>query len=201
MGRGRGHRKLTLRRVCVFCGSATGTRPAFAEAARRLARALAARGTGIVYGGGSVGLMGVTADAGLEAGAEVIGVIPHGLVAREVAHRGLTDQRVVPDMHTRKALMAELADAFVALPGGFGTLEELFEALAWGQLGIHAKPVGLLNTDGYFDPLLAFVDNAIASGFVRAEYRAFLLVGDEPEALLDQLERHQLPAVPAWALP
>jgi len=199
--RGRGGQGLTLRRVCVFCGSAVGGHPAFAEAARRLACALAARGTGIVYGGGSVGLMGVTADAGLAAGGEVIGVIPHGLLVREVAHRGLTEQRVDPTMHARKALMAELSDAFVALPGGFGTLEELFETLAWGQLGIHAKPVGLLNTGGYFDPLLAFVDNAITSGFVRAEYRAFLLVGDDPEALLDRLERHRLPAVPAWITP
>lgn len=199
--RGGGGQELTLRRICVFCGSAVGSHPAFAEAARRLARALAARGTGIVYGGGSVGLMGVIADAALAAGAEVIGVIPHGLVVREVAHGGLTEQRVVPTMHARKALMAELSDAFVALPGGFGTLEELFEALAWGQLGIHAKPVGLLNTGGYFDPLLAFVDNAIASGFVRSAYRAFLVVADEPEELLGRLEGHSLPVVPAWITP
>ena len=189
---------VTLRRVCVFCGSAAGRDPAHADAARRLAGALAARGVGIVFGGGSVGLMGVLADEALAAGAEVIGVIPHGLVAREVAHRGVRDQRVVPTMHARKALMAELADAFVALPGGIGTLEELFEVWTWAQLGIHRKPLGVLNTRGYYDPLLAFVDRGIAAGFVRPEYRRFLLVASEPEALLDGLARHAPPAVAAW---
>jgi uncharacterized protein (TIGR00730 family) len=173
----------------------------FAEAARGLARAVAARGTALVYGGGSVGLMGVAADAALAAGARVVGVIPHALVAREVAHRGLTEQRVVPTMHARKALMTELADAFVALPGGFGTLEELFEVLTWAQLGIHAKPIGLLNTAGYYGPLLAFVDRAIADGFVRPEYRGFLVVADEPGELLDRLETHHPPAVPRWISP
>jgi hypothetical protein len=185
----------------VFCGSAAGRDPAFAEAARGLARAFARRGTGIVYGGGSVGLMGVLADEALGAGVEVIGVIPHGLLVREVAHRGLTEQRVVPTMHARKALMAELADAFVALPGGLGTLEELFEVVTWAQLGIHAKPIGLLNTRGYFDALLAFVERAIAAGFVRPEYRGFLVVADQPDALLDTLERHRPPAVAGWATP
>jgi uncharacterized protein (TIGR00730 family) len=190
-----------IRRVCVFCGSSTGADPIHAHEARRLARALAGRGAGLVFGGGSVGLMGVIADEALAAGAEVIGVIPHGLVAREVAHRGLRDQRVVPTMHARKALMAELADAFVALPGGFGTLEELFEVLTWAQLGIHHKPIGLLNTRGYFDPLLAFVDGAIAAGFVRPEYRSFLVVADAPEALLDALARHHPPPMAAWISP
>jgi uncharacterized protein (TIGR00730 family) len=190
-----------LRRVCVFCGSSTGADPVYADEARRLVRALAARGAGLVFGGGSVGLMGVIADEALAAGAEVIGVIPHGLVVREVAHRGLRDQRVVPTMHARKALMAELADAFVALPGGFGTLEELFEVLTWAQLGIHHKPIGLLNTRGYFDPLLAFVDRAIAAGFVRLEYRRFLVVAESPDAVLDALERHQPPRVAAWIRP
>jgi uncharacterized protein (TIGR00730 family) len=187
-----------IRRVCVFCGSSVGAADAYARAAHALAESLAQRGVGIVYGGGSVGLMGVLADAGLAAGAEVIGVIPHALVAREVAHRGLTEQRVVPSMHARKALMAELADAFVALPGGFGTLEELFETVAWAQLGIHAKPIGVLNTAGYFDPLLAFVDRAIADGFVRPEYRRFLSVGRDPAELIAALEQHELPAVPRW---
>ena len=191
----------TLRRLCVFCGSATGSDPIYAEEVRRLARAMAARGPGLVFGGGSVGLMGVIADEALAAGGEVIGVIPHGLVAREVAHRGLRDQRVVPTMHARKALMAELADAFVALPGGVGTLEELFEVWTWAQLGIHRKPIGLLNTRGYFDPLLAFVDGAIAAGFVRPEYLRFLVVADAPEALLDALERYRPPAVAAWISP
>ncbi|HEY7509650.1 MAG TPA: TIGR00730 family Rossman fold protein [Vicinamibacteria bacterium] len=190
-----------MRRVCVFCGSAAGRDPAFAEAARGLARGFARRGTGIVYGGGSVGLMGVLADEALGAGVEVIGVIPHGLLVREVAHRGLTEQRVVPTMHARKALMAELADAFVALPGGLGTLEELFEVVTWAQLGIHAKPIGLLNTRGYFDALLAFVERAIAAGFVRPEYRGFLVVADHPDALFHALERHRPPAVAGWATP
>ena len=175
-----------------------GRDPAFADAARGLARELAGRGLTLVTGGGSVGLMGVVADAALAAGTEVIGVIPHALVAREVAHGGLTEQRVVPTMHARKALMAELADAFVALPGGFGTLEELFEVLTWAQLGIHSKPIGLLNTAGYYDALLAFVDRAIAGGFVRPEYRAFLVVAPGASDLLDRLEAHRPPAASAW---
>jgi uncharacterized protein (TIGR00730 family) len=178
-----------------------GKDASFAEAARALAMALAARGTALVYGGGSVGLMGLAADAALAAGGRVIGVIPHALVAREVAHQGLTEQRVVPTMHARKALMAELADAFVALPGGFGTLEELFEVLTWAQLGIHAKPIGLLNTGGYYDSLLAFVDRAIAAGFVRPAYRGFLVVAADPAELLDRLETHRPPAVAAWVTP
>ena len=190
-----------MRRVCVFCGSASGRDPVYAEAARGLARALARRGAGLVYGGGSVGLMGVIADEALARGVEVIGVIPHGLVVREVAHQGLADQRVVPSMHARKALMSDLSDAFVAMAGGIGTLEELFEVLAWAQLGIHAKPIGLLNTRGYFDPLLAFVDQAIAGGFARPEYRTFLVVRDEPEALLDALWSHRPPTVAAWITP
>ena len=178
-----------------------GRDPAFADAARGLAGELARRGVALGTGGGSVGLMGVVADAALAAGAEVIGVIPHGLVAREVAHRGLSEQRVVPTMHARKAVMAGLADAFVALPGGFGTLEELFEVVTWAQLGIHAKPIGLLNTSGYYEPLLAFVERAIADGFVRPEYRAFLVVAPGPAELLDRLETHRPPAVPAWITP
>jgi uncharacterized protein (TIGR00730 family) len=190
-----------VRRICVFCGSAAGAEAVFAEATRALARALAARGTELVTGGGSVGLMGVAADAALAAGARVIGVIPQALVAREVAHTALSEQRVVPTMHARKALMVELADAFVALPGGFGTLEELFEVLTWAQLGIHAKPIGLLNTAGYYDPLLAFIDRAIAAGFVRPAYRAFLVVASHPDELLDRLERHEPPVVAAWVSP
>jgi uncharacterized protein (TIGR00730 family) len=185
----------------VFCGSATGADPVFADAARGLGRELARRGSALVFGGGSVGLMGVIADEALAAGAEVIGVIPHALVAREVAHAGLTDQRVVPTMHARKAQMAELADAFVALPGGFGTLEELFEVLTWAQLGIHAHPIGLLNTAGYYDALLSFVDRAVAEGFARPACREFLVVGAEPGELLDRLEMHRLPPVPAWITP
>jgi uncharacterized protein (TIGR00730 family) len=144
-----------VRRVCVFCGSSTGRDPRYAEQASALARELVSRGIGLVFGGGSVGLMGVDADAVLAGGAAVTGVIPRGLAARELAHRGVADMRVVPTMHARKALMAELADAFVALPGGIGTFEELLEIATWGQLGLHAKPIGVLNVAGYYDPLVA----------------------------------------------
>src|SRR5919199_3791597 len=176
-----------MRRVCVFCGSSPGADPAYAAAARRLAEVLVRRGIGLVYGGGSVGLMGVLADAALAAGGEVTGVIPRALQAREVGHAALPDLRVVETMHERKALMAELADGFVALPGGLGTLEEFFEVWTWAQLGIHAKPCGVLNVGGYFDPLLAFLDHAVAEGFVRDAYRAMLLVAAEPAPLLDRL--------------
>jgi uncharacterized protein (TIGR00730 family) len=174
-------------RLCVFCGSQAGGRPVYAEAARRLGGALAARGWGLVYGGGHVGLMGVLADAALAAGGEVIGVIPQGLVARELAHPGLTRLHVVGTMHERKALMADLAEAFAALPGGFGTADELFEALTWAQLGLHAKPVGLLNVGGYFDPLLDWLDASVREGFVAAEHRRFLRVAPDAEALLTTL--------------
>ena len=178
----------TLKHICVFCGSSVGARPAYVEAARELGGTLAGRGLGIVFGGGKVGLMGVLADAALAAGGEAIGVIPEALVAREIAHNGLTELRVVRSMHQRKTLMADLADAFIALPGGYGTLEEFFEAVTWTQLGIHRKPCGLLNVDGYYDTLLALLDRAAADGFIREANRSLVLDAPDVATLLVKLE-------------
>ncbi len=177
-------------RVCVFCGSSDGARPEYLQAARAVGAGLAGRGVGIVYGGAHVGMMGALADAALAAGGEVVGVIPRTLWDREVAHTGITSLRVVTTMHERKALMAELSDAFLALPGGIGTLEELFEVWTWAQLGIHAKPVALLDVAGYYAPLVAFLDSSVAEGFVRPAQRAALLVDDSPARLLDRLAPH-----------
>jgi uncharacterized protein (TIGR00730 family) len=190
-----------VKRVCVFCGSSPGRDPRHREAAGRLAHVLVGRGLALVFGGGSVGLMGVLADAVLAAGGEAIGVIPHGLAAREVAHGGLLDLRVVPSMHARKSLMAELSDAFLALPGGFGTLEELFEAITWSQLGIHRKPIGVLNVGGYYDGLIGFLDHAVAEGFVSRENRGLVQIADTPEALLDRLTAHRPGEGPKWITP
>jgi uncharacterized protein (TIGR00730 family) len=187
-----------VKRVCVYCGSSEGRDPRYREAAVRVGHALAERGLGLVYGGGGIGLMRVVADAVMEHGGAVIGVIPHGLAAREVAHRGVKEMRVVPSMHARKTLMAELADAFLTLPGGFGTFEELFESVTWAQLGIHRKPLGLLNVAGYFDHLVSFVDHAVAEGFVPPRGRDLVVVGDEPGALLDRLAAYEAPAGPTW---
>ena len=173
-----------MKSVCVYCGASTGSDPVYAEAAVELARALAARGLRVVYGGAHVGLMGLIADTALEAGAEVVGVIPKVLVEWEVAHTGLTELHVVENMHERKAKMAELADAFVALPGGIGTLEELIEVYTWSYLGIHDKPFAVLNTAGYYDGFTAFLDHAVGQGFLRPEVRARLLVAPDAEALL-----------------
>jgi uncharacterized protein (TIGR00730 family) len=188
-----------MRHLCVFCGSSAGTRPVYAEAARDLGILLAARGIGLVYGGGHVGLMGVLADAVLRGGGKVVGVIPQALVERELAQAGLTRLEVVDTMHQRKARMADLADGFVALPGGYGTLDETFEILTWAQLGIHAKPVGLLNVAGFFDPLLAWVRLAAAEGFVRPQHVDFLHVASDGAALLDALGRHEPTTVAKWA--
>ncbi len=185
-----------MRRLCVFCGSNVGVREAYAASARLLGAALARRGTGLVYGGGSVGLMGVLADAALAAGGEVIGVIPRALATREIAHHGLSELRVVGSMHERKALMAELADGFVALPGGLGTLEELLEVVTWAQLGLHAKPIALLNVAGYFDRLLALVDHGIAERFIHPGHRALVLAAPDVEPLLDLLDRAPPKAAP-----
>ena len=176
-------------RVCVYAGSSPGAHPRYADAARALARVLCARRRGIVFGGGRVGMMGELADEALAHGGEVIGVIPRQLVEREVAHRSLTDLHVVATMHERKALMAELADAFVALPGGIGTLEELVEMLTWAQLGLHAKPIGIVNVDGYFDGLLAFLQHAVGESFLSRASYGLLSVDSDPEALLDALDR------------
>jgi len=178
----------TSKNICVFCGSSVGARPAYVEAARELGRTLAGRRLGIVFGGGKVGLMGVLADAVLAAGGEAIGVIPEALVAREIAHNGLTELRVVRSMHERKTLMADLADAFIALPGGYGTLEEFFEAVTWTQLGIHRKPCGLLNVDGYYDALLALLDRAVSDGFIREANRSLVLDAADVPTLLEKLE-------------
>ena len=187
-----------LRRVCVFCGSSSGTRPVYAQAAAQLGTALADAGVGVVYGGGNVGLMGAVATAALDAGAEVIGVIPQQLLEREIGNLDVTELHVVDSMHERKAMMADLSDAFVALPGGLGTLEELFEVATWSQLGLHVKPVALLDVDGFFGPLTAMLDHAVAEGFVRPEHRRLLLSADGPEQLLDALRAFEPPPTRAW---
>ena len=175
--------------MCVFCGSSSGVREQYRAAAACLGEALARRHLTLVYGGARVGLMCAVADAVLHAGGQAIGVIPEALVHREIAHDGLTELHVVPSMHERKALMAESADAFVLLPGGFGSWEEFFEAITWSHLGIHEKPCGVLNVSNYYEPLLALVDRAVAEGFVRDSYRRAIVVADDPESLLDRLAR------------
>ena len=187
-----------MKRICVFCASSPGANPRYLAVANQLGVLLAQRGVGLVYGGGSIGLMGKLADAVLAEGGEVIGVIPRALVDREVAHRGLLNLHIVGSMHERKAMMADLADAFIALPGGLGTLEEFCEILTWAQLGIHRKPCGLLNVRGYFDPLLAFLDHIVAEHFMRPEHRAMVLVEDDPERLLDALGEYEPPELAKW---
>jgi len=187
-----------MKRLCVFCGSSHGANPAYAEAAVTLGTLLANRGIGLVYGGGNVGLMGVIADAALAAGGEVIGVIPKSLADREVAHHGVTDLRVVDSMHTRKAMMADLSDAFIAMPGGVGTFEEFFEAITWTQLGLHRKACGLLNVAGFYTPLAVFIDQAVSEGFIKPVHRAAIVVDDNPERLLNSLSTIDLPYAPKW---
>jgi uncharacterized protein (TIGR00730 family) len=187
-----------VRRLCVFSGSSPGAHPDYADAARELGGELAARGIGLVYGGASVGLMGVVADAALEAGADVVGVIPQALVDREIAHPGLDDLRVVGSMHERKALMADLADGFIALPGGMGTLEELFEVYTWTQLGLHSKPLGLLDVRGYYGRLAAFLDHAVEERFLTPEHRGMLVVEERPEAMIEAFTRWRPPLRTKW---
>lgn len=187
-----------MKSVCVFCGSSPGASPVYAEAAAHLGRAVAGHGLTLVYGGGHVGLMGVAADAALAAGGRVIGVIPEALEAKELAHRGLTELRVVGSMHERKALMSELADGFIALPGGVGTLEEWFEVWTWSQLGIQRKPCGLLNVAGYYDHLLAFLDHVTAERFLASDHRAMVLVDDDAGRLLDRLADYRHPYTEKW---
>jgi uncharacterized protein (TIGR00730 family) len=187
-----------VRRVCVYAGSNPGNDPAFAAAARALATTAAERGIGIVYGGGKVGLMGVIADTALAAGGEVIGVMPQALIAREIGHRGLTELQIVDSMHERKARMAELADAYIAVPGGIGTLDELIEIYTWSQLGIHDNGCGVLNVNGYYDDLIGFLDHAVVSGFLRPQHRAGLIVADDPGELLDRLAAFEPPRVGKW---
>jgi uncharacterized protein (TIGR00730 family) len=186
-----------MRRVCVFCGSSSGARAAYTQAARAMGVHLAERGIEVVYGGGAVGLMGELADAALGAGGTVIGVIPDVLMAREVAHRNLSELVVVRSMHERKARMAELSDAFVALPGGLGTLEELCEVLTWSQLGIHSKACGILDVESYYAPLLALLDHAVKEGFVRPEQRSIVITDRDPARLIERLERHVSPRASA----
>jgi hypothetical protein len=187
-----------MKRICVFCGSNPGINPAYSEAARAVGVSLAARGIGLVYGGGKVGLMGAMADSALAGGGEVIGVIPEALFAKEVGHTGLTALHVVPTMHDRKGLMGDLADAFITLPGGFGTMEEFFEVLTWAQLGLHRKPCGLLNVDGYYDRLLGLFDSFISERFARTEHRSFVLAEREIEPLLERMSAYEPPVLTKW---
>jgi uncharacterized protein (TIGR00730 family) len=187
-----------LRSVTVYCGSNPGADPAYAEATRALARLLASSGIRIVYGGGHVGLMGILADTAMAAGGEVVGVIPQALIDREIGHRGLNDLRVVSSMHERKALMAELGDAFVALPGGIGTLEELIEVYTWSQLGMHRKPLGVLNVNGYYDALATFLDDMVDARFMRPRHREVLIFEADPETLLARLAGAEPPPLAKW---
>lgn len=187
-----------MRRIAIYCGSSRGNDPVFQTAATGLASYLASQGIGIVYGGGNVGIMGVIADAALAAGGEVIGVIPDSLLAKELGHIGLTELRITRSMHERKQIMVDLSDGFIALPGGFGTLDELFETLTWLQLGFHAKPVGLLNVNGFFDHLLVFLDHMTASGFLRPEHRASLLMENDSAALLTAMRLFQPHTCGKW---
>jgi len=187
-----------MNRLCVFCGSNAGETHRYAEAAGRMGRVLVERGLSLVYGGSQRGLMGRLADSVLAEGGDVVGVIPRALVHREVAHPDVPDMRIVDSMHQRKALMAELADGFAALPGGLGTLEEFCEVLTWSQLGLHRKPCGLLNVHGYFDPLIRFFDHAVQQGFVSTGHRRMIRVEEDPEGLLDALDAYTPPEVPRW---
>ncbi|WP_293881890.1 TIGR00730 family Rossman fold protein [Sphingomonas sp.] len=180
-----------MKRVAVYCGSATPADPVYVETARAVGTALAERGIGVVYGGGRLGLMGAVADAALAAGGEVIGVIPRALVEAEVAHRGCTELRVVADMHERKALFTKLCDGFITLPGGVGTMDELWEAVSWAQLGYHEKPVGLLNVAGFYDGLIAFNSHMIATGFIRPQHSGILVIGSELDGLLTRMQAYQ----------
>jgi hypothetical protein len=187
-----------MKRVCVFCGSSKGARPEYEIAARAMGQALVKRGIGLVYGGGYVGLMGVIADTVMKAGGEAIGVIPKALFEKEVGHRGITELRIVGSMHERKALMADLSDAFVAMPGGYGTFEEFCEVLTWAQLGFHRKPCGLLNVGNYYAPLLTLFDQAVSERFVKIEHRSLILKETDPERMLDILESYTPPMLDKW---
>ncbi|MEP6730913.1 MAG: TIGR00730 family Rossman fold protein [bacterium] len=187
-----------LETVCVFCAASPGIDPAYVEQATAMGRFLAESGRRLVYGGGRTGLMGAVADAALAAGGDVIGIMPRHLVEREIAHTGLTELHVVSSMHERKALLAELSDGFVALPGGLGTLEELFEIWTWGVLGLHRKPYGMLDVNGFFLPLLSFLDHAATEGFIKQEYRGLLLTDTDPRLLIERMESMHPAALPRW---
>ncbi|MGA7631920.1 MAG: TIGR00730 family Rossman fold protein [Terriglobales bacterium] len=190
-----------MKRICVFCGSSPGSRPEYRAAAEEMGAELVRKNVALVYGGGDVGLMGIIADAVLKAGGQVQGIIPENLMAREIGHKGLTKLHVVRSMHERKALMADLSDAFIAMPGGFGTLEEFFEVLTWTQLGLHAKPCGMLNVLGFYTPLLAMLDHAVEEGFLKQENRTLVLVRESPADLLRALEEWRPVRVEKWISP
>ena len=190
-----------MKRVCVYCGSSAGRLPRYREAARALGHEIAARGLGLVYGGAGIGVMGAVADAVLSRGGEVIGVIPHNLATKEVAHAGLSELLVVASMHERKARMEELSDGFIALPGGWGTFEEIFEMLTWAQLGMHEKPCGLLNVAGYYDHLFTFLEHAVAENFVRTEHQPMMIMEQDPVSLLDRFRDYTAPRVRKWLGP
>ncbi|WP_422376919.1 TIGR00730 family Rossman fold protein [Roseibium sp.] len=187
-----------MKTICVFCGSSYGTRDNYAEAARTTGRAIAENGYALVYGGARVGLMGTVADAALEAGGKVIGVLPRALQEKEIGHEGLTELHLVGSMHERKAMMADLSDAFIALPGGVGTLEEIFEVWTWGQLGYHQKPCGFLNIDGYYDHLIRFLDHQTEEGFTKKVMRDMAQIADTPEGMLDLFNAYEPPSAPKW---
>lgn len=189
---------MNIKKICVYCGSSPGKNPAYLQAAESLARVMCERGIGLVYGGAAIGVMGAVANAVLEGGGEAIGVIPSSLAVKEVAHSNLTELHVVASMHDRKAMMAELSDGFIALPGGWGTLEEIFEILTWAQLGFHHKPCGLLNVGGYYDGLIGFLDNAFEQQFVNELCRPMLMKSREPASLLDQFAEYRAPKVRKW---
>jgi len=191
----------TLKSLCVFCGSSAGVAPRHADAARDMGATLARAGVGLVYGGGAVGLMGIVADSVMAAGGTVIGVIPKALADLEVAHHGLTRLHIVASMHERKAMMADLSDGFIAMAGGIGTLEELFEIWTWGQLGDHQKPVAMLNVGGFYDPLIGFLDMVVEAGFFRPQHRAMLVVDDEPARLIDRMRDYRPPHLGKWIGP
>jgi uncharacterized protein (TIGR00730 family) len=187
-----------IKNLCIYCGSRAGRLESYADAARALAESLVKRDIGLVYGGASVGIMGIVADHVLQLGGRAVGVIPESLMRREIAHDGLTELHVTPSMHARKMLMAELSDGFIALPGGIGTLEEIFEVWTWAQLGLHQKPCGLLNVESYYDPLRNFLDHTVAEQFVQPDIRAMLIVESEPEALLERFLAYRAPRKTQW---
>jgi uncharacterized protein (TIGR00730 family) len=187
-----------MKHICVFCGSYSGSQPIYLETTQAIGQGIAQGGYTLVYGGGKVGLMGAVADSALAAGGAVVGVMPKALVDKELAHTGLTELHVVDTMHTRKAMMAERADAFIALPGGFGTLDELFEIITWLQLGFHRKPIALLNVEGYFDPIIELIEHMAEEGFIKPEHRRVVMVSNSPADLLQRLPSYEAPDVVKW---